>query len=253
MDNPNAQTAEGNQEIQQQQTQTATQQATQEGTQQERLYAGRYKTPDELENAYKFSSQEGIRLAQEVQRLNGLLQQAQTPQQREAIQDKIDDLNKYFDPETAKIISGYVDRKVEKRVTEALDNYRQQTKSQSDFENQVTDVWNETKKIYPDVANPNSPLYRRANEILFERGLAEMNNGILHLLTPFAYRIAVEAAAEESSRQAPANAELQTKKTQATAIQGKGSKSAPQGKLTYEQYKQLPDEDKDAYDQSMRQ
>lgn len=249
MANPTAQTVEGSQEEQQQQEgQVATEQATQPTQpQEEKVYAGRFKTPEELEEAYRYSSQEGIRLAQELNRLKQQLQQAQTPKQVEAIQDKIDDLTQYFDPETAKVLTGYFKGMLQKE----LQNFQQQSKSQSEFVSQVNEIWEETKKLYPEASDPKSKLYQRANEILFERNLAEMGtDGTVKLLTPFAYRIAVEAASMELSRQAPENAQLQIKKGQATAVQGKGSKATPTGKLTYEQYQALSDEQKDAYDQA---
>ena len=112
MDNPNTQTVEGNQEGQQQQptaTGTETTETSQPLGQEEKLYAGRFKTPEELEEHYKLSSQEGIRLNQENQRLNQLMQQfqrARTPAKQEAIRGKIDDvLSKHFEPDTAKVLS----------------------------------------------------------------------------------------------------------------------------------------------------
>ena len=110
----------------------------------------------------------------------------------------------------------------------------------------MSEVWEETKKLFPDVANPKSKLYIRANEILFERKLAVRDDdGTVRLLTPFAYRLAVEAASAELSRQASPSAN----KGRVGAIAGRGSKSTPQGKLTYEQYMALSADAKDAYDE----
>ena len=219
--------------------------------QEEKLYAGRFKTPEELETGYKQSSQEGVRLSQEVKRLTGLLQQAQTPKEAQVIKDKIDDLAQYFDPETAKILKTYVDGAVQRGIKDGLNSFQEQTRQQGEFQTQVSEIWEETKKLYPDVANPQSKLYLRANEILFERKLAEIGaDGTVKLLTPFAYRIAVEAASEELGRQAPQTAETQERKGRATAVQGRASKTVPQGKLTYEQYQALSDEQKDVYDQA---
>jgi len=213
--------------------------------QEEKLYAGRFKTPEELEGAYKNSSTEGQRLAQEVKRLQTELQRATTPAKKEVIQDKIDDLTKHFDPETARILNGYFDNLVEKKFNSYQENFR----IQNEFQKQLSGVWEETKKLFPDVANPESKLYVRANEIMFERNLAELDaNGNLRLLTPFAYRIATEAASVELGRQASENAPVQVKKGQAGMVQGKGSKSFGGGKLTFEQYQKLSDEEKDAYD-----
>ena len=212
----------------------------------EKLYAGKYKTPEELESAYASSNSEATRMAQEIKRLNTLQQKA-PPVQKEAIQDKIDDLSKYFDPETAKILTNYTND----RIANAITKERQSWKGETDFTSEVTKVWEETKKLYPEAANPQSKLYLRANEILFERGLAEIaENGTVQLLTPFAYRIAVEAASAELGRQAPVNAEVKDKKGRAVQIAGKGSKVRTTGKLSYAEYSKLDDDAKDAYDKS---
>ncbi len=149
--------------------------------------------------------------------------------------------------ETAKILTTYTKDK----IAEAIKTERQSWKGDTDFVKQVTDVWEETKKLYPEAANPQSKLYLRANEILFERGLAEVSeNGTVQLLTPFAYRIAVEAASAELGRQAPANAETKNKKGRAVQVAGKGSIIRTGGKLSYAEYMKLDDDAKDAYDKS---
>jgi len=214
----------------------------------ERLYAGRFKTPEELEVGYKNSSTEGQRLAQEVKRLQVELQQARTPEKKEVIQDKIDDLTKHFDPETARILSTWTKQQIQDAITKDRESFTRD----SAFQSQVSSVWEETKKVFPDVANPQSKLFVRANELLFERNLAEWVevNGekTLRLLTPFAYRMATEAAYAELGMKASENAPTQVKKGQAGMVQGRGSKSFGGGKLTYEQYMALPDEQRDEYD-----
>ena len=220
---------------------------THEETQEEKLYAGKYKTPEELEEAYTNSNREATRMAQELKRLNTLLQQASTPEKKEAIEEKIDDLTKHFDPETARILQGYFGNLVKSE----LEKLQETTRTQGEFQKQVTDVWDETKKLFPDVANPNSKLYVRANEILFERGLAEVDaTGKIRLLSPFAYRMATEAAYSELGMKASEDAGVKAKKGQAGMVQGKGSKGFGGGKLTYEQYQKLSDEEKDTYDKS---
>lgn len=224
---------------------TANTETPEEPAGEEKLYAGRFKTPEELEEAYKLSSNEGIRLAGEVKRLTTEFQQAQTPVEKEEVRDKINDLSQHFDEDTAKILENYVNNRLETKIAEM----GQSNKAQSEFESEVSENWEETKKLYPDVANPQSKLYLRANEIMFERKLAELEaDGTVKLLTPFAYRIAVEAADSELSRQATEAAPNQTKKSQAGIVQGKGSKTVSQGKLTYEEYNKLSDDEKDAYD-----
>ena len=220
---------------------------THEEAREEKLYAGKYKTPEELETAYTNSNKEATRMAQELKRLNTQLQQASTPLKKEAIQDKIDDLTKHFDPETARILTGYFDN----RIKTMIESSQETSRVQGEFQKSVSDVWEETKKLFPDVANSNSKLYVRANEILFERGLAEIDaNGTTRLLSPFAYRMATEAAATELGRQSSEDAGVKVKKGQANMIQGRGSKSFGGGKLTYDQYQKLSDDEKDAYDKS---
>lgn len=213
----------------------------------EKLLAGRFKTPEELETAYKESSTEGQRLAGEVKRLTQMVQSALTPTEKKEVADKVTDLTKHFDTETARVLSSYFGNLVEQRFAKSS----QETQAQSEFKTQVSENWEETKKLYPEAANPKSKLYVRANEILFERGLAAQDtDGTVRLLTPFAYRIAVEAASLELSRQTSPSAN----KGKVGAIAGRGSKSVGQGKLTYEQYQALPsDEARDAYDKSQTQ
>lgn len=210
----------------------------------EKLYAGRFKTPEELEDAYKHSSTEGQRLSGEVKRLTQMVQSALTPGEKKEAEEKVTDLTKHFDPETARVLSNYFGNLVEQRFAKSS----QETKEQGDFQTQVSTVWEETKKLFPEAANPKSKTYIRANKILFERGLATLGaDGTVRLLTPFAYRIAVEAASVELSRQTLPSG----KKGKVGAIQGPGSKPTIQGKLTYEQYMALPsDEARDAYDKS---
>ena len=215
--------------------------------QKEKLYAGVFKTPEELETGYVNSNKEATRMAQEIKRLNTLVQQANTPKEKAVVQDKIDDLTQHFDPETARILSGYF----KNLLKTEFEGFQNQSRVQSEFQEQVSSVWEETKKLFPDAANSESKLYTRANEILFERNLAEVDtDGNIRLLTPFAYRIAVEAASVELGRHASENAETQARKGQAGMVQGKGSKGMGAGKLTYEQYNKLSDDEKDAYDKS---
>jgi len=213
----------------------------------EKLYAGKYKTPEELEAGYENSNREATRMAQEIKRLTGMVQSALTPGEKKEVEDKVTDLTKHFDGETARVLSNYFNNLVEQRFAKNS----QETQAQSDFKTQVSENWEETKKLYPDVANPKSKLYLRANEILFERKLATQDaSGTVQLLTPFAYRIAVEAASLELSRQTSPSAS----KGRVGAIAGRGSKPATQGKLTYEQYMALPSDDaRDAYDKSQTQ
>ncbi len=208
----------------------------------EKLYAGRFKDPEELEVAYKESSTEGQRLAGEVKRLTQMLQSSLTPGEKKEVEEKVTDLTKHFDTETARVLDGYFKSLVDNRF--ATNN--QATKEESDFNTQVLENWEETKKLFPEVVDPKGKLYIRANEIMFERGLAKMDGKTVVLTTPFAYRMSVEAASVELSRQTPSPG-----KNKLGAIAGKGGKSAPQGKLTYEQYQALPsDEARDAYDQT---
>ena len=249
MDNQTSQTEGLNPEAQEGQ-----QQGTEQGTgqetsgqqeQQEKLYAGRFKTPEELEEAYKHSSTEGQRLNQRMKQLEQQLAQARTPARKEAIQEKIDDLEKYFDKDTSRVLKGYIDNR--------LSEFQTSTQGQFQFQQQVSTVWEETKKDFPEVANPQSKLYQRANEILFERGLAILGeNGGMQLTTPYAYRMAVEAAFAELNRQSPEDKQTAGQKSLAGKVQGKGGNFSPRGKLTIEQYMALTDDQKDAYDTAQR-
>lgn len=227
---------------------TGTEKVNQE-RQEEKLYAGVFKTPEELEQGYVNSNKEATRMAQELKRLNAQLQQASTPAKREEIREEITDLTKHFDPETARILSGYFKNLLKTEI----DGFQQNSRVQQEFQKSVSDVWEETKKLFPDVVNPQSKLYVRANEILFERGLAELDaNGNIKLLSPFAYRMATEAAYSELGMKTSENAGTQARKGQAGMVQGKGSKGFGGGKLTYEQYQKLSDEEKDTYDKQSR-
>jgi len=235
------------QEGQEQEGQAGAEGVNQDGSgKEEKLYAGVYKTPEELEQGYINSNREATRMAQEIKRLSTLAQQA-PPKEKEKIEEKITDLTKHFDPDTAKILSGYF----KNLLKTEFDGFQENSRVQGEFQKQVTDVWAETEKLFPDVKNQQSKLYVRANDILFERQLAEITpSGEVKLLTPFAYRIAVEAAYTELGRQASENAAAPGKKGRAGMIQGKGSKGFGGGKLSFEQYQKLSDDDKDAYDKS---
>ncbi len=210
----------------------------------EKLFAGKYKTVEELESGYANSNQEATRMAQEIKRLTQMVKSSLTPGEKKEVEDKVTDLTKHFDPETSRVLSNYFGNLVDKRFTKGSE----ETQAQSDFQTQVSESWEETKKLYPEAANPKSKTYIRANEIMFERNLATIDEaGTVVLLTPFAYRIAVEAASLELSRQTSPSAN----KGKVGAIAGKGSTPTAQGKLTYEQYMALPsDEARDAYDKS---
>ena len=210
----------------------------------EKLLAGKYKTVEELESGYANSNQEATRMAQEIKRLTGMVQSALTPGEKKEVADKVTDLTKHFDGETSRVLDSYFNGLMEQRLAKSS----QETKEQGDFQTQVSESWEETKKLFPEAANPKSKLYIRANEILFERNLAtQAADGTVQLLTPFAYRSAVEAASLELSRQTSPSGN----KGRVGAIAGRGSKTTTQGKLTYEQYMALPsDEARDTYDKS---
>ncbi len=249
MDNLEVKTTEENPQEEQQTTQE--EQTSTEQQQEEKLFAGRFKTAEEMETGYKESSQEGIRLAKEVTRLTTELQQAKTPKEESEIKEEFVDLNKHFDANTAKVLSGYVSEQIKKGISTGLNDYRKESDGNATFAKQVTENWEKTKELYPDAANPQSKLHIRANEILFERQLAKTDaSGQVQLLTPFAYRIAVEAADAELKRQVPENDAQKGKKGRATSIQGKGGGGTSQGTLSYEQYLKLSDDAKDAYDKS---
>jgi hypothetical protein len=210
-----------------------------------KLYAGRYRTPEELEEGYKNSSTEGKRLFAEVQRLQAIVQKAQgqgTTQPGSQPQPKGQGYENFFDKDTSEAIKWV--------IRNNLHEFAQSQKSEESYRKKVADVWEETKKEYPDLNNQSSELFQLADKILFERGLASRDaEGTLILATPYAYRIAVDAAYASLSKQAPTRAAQAVKKGQATAVSGRATGGyTPTGRLTEEQYNKLSDEQKDAYD-----
>lgn len=211
---------------------------------QPKLFAGKYKTPEELEEAYTNSNREATRMAQELKRLNAVVQQIQSKPVNQ--QKPTTGFESFFDDDTREAIKWYIQN--------ALAEFAQSQKSQTAFERQVTEVWENTKRDYPEVADPQSELYQLADKLLMENGLATYDqNGQLVLMTPHAYRIAVEAAYAQLAKKAPETQEAGMKKNRAVAVQGKTTRTIPTGKLTLEQYNKLPDEEKDRYDAQQAQ
>lgn len=64
------------------QPQQSNQQDGQPGTQQQRMYANKYKSPEELENAYANMNREATRMAQELAQYRQYMQQIQQQQQQ---------------------------------------------------------------------------------------------------------------------------------------------------------------------------
>ncbi len=208
-----------------------------------KLYAGKYKTPEELEEAYSNSNKEATRMAQEIKRLSGIAQTAGRPSVKPEVSN----------PEKSGF-AGFFDKDTEAAINWLFQNhitdFATSQKSQSAYVNQVSEIWDQTKKEYPDLNNPESELFRLADRLLFERGLAERKeNGDIALVTPYAYRIAVEAASTILSKELPAKQAMNVKKNQATAVSGRATGFTPQGKLSLEAYNKLSEEDKDKYDQ----
>lgn len=213
----------------------------------EKLYAGKYKTVEEMESGYLNSNSEATKMAQEINRLKQMVQSSLTPGEEQEVKDKIIKLENHFDGETSKVLTQYFNQLMQSKLAENA----QTTQTETAFATQVSDSWQETLKLYPEAADPKGKLYIRANEIMFERGLAEVDptDGKVVLLTPFAYRMAVEAASLELGKQTPVN----PNKPRVGAIAGRAGAPAAQGKLSYEQYMALPsDEDRDAYDNAQR-
>ncbi len=213
----------------------------------EKLYAGKYKTQEELETGYINSNAEATRMAQEIVRLKQMVQSSLTPGEALEAKDKIVKLENHFDEGTSKVLNQYFEQLMKTKLAENT----QVAQTETAFATQVSNSWQETLKLYPEAADPKGKLYVRANEIMFERELAQVDpaDGKVVLSTPFAYRMAVEAASLELGKQATPS----VNKPRINAIQGPGGKPAVQGKLTYEQYMALPsDEERDAYDLSQR-
>jgi len=204
-----------------------------------KLYAGRYKTPEELEEGYKNSSTEGKRLFAEVQRLTQLVKGTGA---QPASQPKGKGYEDFFDKDTAEAIKWYI----QNHITQ----FAQSQSSEVEYQRQVDGIWKDTVKECPDLNNQESELFQLADKILFERGLGAWNaKGKMELATPWAYKIAVDAAYAQLSKQAPAKLAAATRKGQATAISGRSTSGyVPTGRLTDDQYSKLSEDEKDAYD-----
>ncbi len=204
-----------------------------------RLLAGKYKTPEELEEAYANSNREATRMAQVLKQLTAQLTGKPTVQPDGPAKTGFEG---FFDKETGDALKWLIQNHLAEFATSQ--------KSHESYTRQVSEIWAQTQKDFPDVTDSESELFKLADKILFERGLAERNDkGELVLATPYAYRIAVEAASTILAQQAPQKLAVGLKKTQATAVSGRATGFTPQGKLTPEQYDKLSDEDKDKYDQ----
>lgn len=210
-----------------------------------RLYAGKYKTPEEIEQGYIESNKEATRMAQEIKRLTRILQ---TNQAERTPANSVT-------PNTAKTnFEGFFEKDTEAALKWLVQNhitdFATSQKSQTTYVGQVSAIWEQTKKEYPDLNNPESELFKLADKLLFERGLAERHeNGDIALVTPYAYRIAVEAASAILSREVPAKQAVSMKKNQAISVSGRATGFIPQGRLSPEAYNKLSEDDKDKYDQ----
>lgn len=203
-----------------------------------RLFAGKYKTQEELEEAYINSNREATRMAQVLKQLTAQLTGKPAVKTDGSVKVGYEE---FFDKETGDALKWLIQNHLAEFATSQ--------KSHDSYVRQVGEIWAQTQKDFPDVANSESELFKLADRILFERGLAERNEkGELILATPYAYRIAVEAASTILAQQAPQKQAVGLRKTQATAISGRATGFTPQGKLTPEAYGKLSDEDKDKYD-----
>jgi len=225
---------------------------SEEGQQQatERLYAGRYKTPDELEAGYKESQREATRMAQELKRMQQVLQSVQSKPGTSPKTEDIPDFVKAFEPETAKNLQAMIRYEAKKLVEDSLSRYSSAQTQAQQVSKLIESDWSKLCTEHPDLKNTSSKLYQTADRLLFALGLAQRDaNGELSLAHPFAYRLAVNAALTELNQTSASAAGVnQPKKNLAGKVAGTGSPRTTGKKLTKEEYLRLSDEDKDAYD-----
>ncbi len=159
-----------------------------------------------------------------------------------------------YDPEFRKALSGYT----QKQIDAAITKYRQESVFMTDFNSQVTEARNKSLAEFGSEFefakdgkfNPESPLYKLANDILTNKYAQFNPDGTFHKYTfPDAEYMATVEAYAIMARRAKQNPPVN--KGQLNAIQGKGSKSAGvREQLGFEEYSKLTSEQKDAYDAS---
>ncbi|HCJ67203.1 MAG TPA: hypothetical protein DHV62_07760 [Elusimicrobia bacterium] len=157
-----------------------------------------------------------------------------------------------YDPDFKKALVGYT----QKQIKDAIAEYRKESVFMTEYNSSITAARNKAIEEFGsefDFAkggkfNPDSPLYKLANEILYQKYAQFNPDGTFHSYTsPDAeYMATVEAYAiisKRSKQQPPQNT------GKLNAIQGKGTKAAGvKRQLTFEEYSKLTDEQKDAYD-----
>lgn len=171
-----------------------------------------------------------------------------TPQQ----QDDVEKILEGYDPDFRKSLGGYVS----KQIQSALSEFQRTQASMTEYNSSMIAARSKAVEEFGDEfefakngkMNPDSALYKLSNEILTAK-YAQFNpdGTFFRYNNPEAeYLSTVEAYAilAKRSKQNP-----QPDKSKLNAIQGKGSKqTGVKGKLSYDEYSKLTDEQKDAYD-----
>lgn len=169
-------------------------------------------------------------------------------------QDKDVDFDKMlsgYDPDFVKALDGYTQNQIRK----AINGFKEESISMQKYNSKMLEGRGKALEEFGsefDFAkngkmNMESPLYKLADEILTSKYVELNSDGTFHKYTnPDAeYLSTAEAYALLSKRakQQPVD------KGKLTAIQGKGTKATGVKKnLSFEEYRKLPDSEKDAYD-----
>jgi hypothetical protein len=176
----------------------------------------------------------------------------QQSQQTQPTEDDVEKLLEGYDPDFRKNIGVYTQKQIEK----ALNRYNENNTFMSNYNNGVTssraraiqDFGDEYELVKDGAFNQNSPLYKIADGIL-QKDYAEFNaDGTFKRYTrPDAeYKSIAEAYALIQKK---SKADPNFGKQKLGAIQGKGTTSGGiKGKMSWEEYEKLSDEQKDAYD-----
>lgn len=225
--------------------------------QEEKLLAGKYKNAEELEKAYKEQESGYDKLKNEINDMRSQLQQFQQMQQGEPFKKKEpeEDYSQYFDKDSLEIIKKISQEEAQKASREGLSGYEKMNKFQQGLIGGWQKAQSEFGSDYDFVVNgkpnPESELYKRAEEILGRKYTQKFPNGEVIFTTPDAHYLSVVEAYAQLAREGKSRKSSETsqdKRKRLSNLSGKGGQPSGKGKLTQEQYLALSDAEKDAYD-----
>lgn len=174
-----------------------------------------------------------------------------TQQSTQQQSGKIDELLNGYDPEFVKALDGYTQKQIQRAIKEFREESISTQKYNSamlDGRNRaITEFGSEFDFAKDGKMNQESPLYKLADEILTSKYVELNGDGTFHKYTnPDAEYLATAEAYALLSKRAK---QQQPDKGKLNAIQGKGTKASGVKKnLSFEEYRKLPDAEKDAYD-----